>query len=161
MAMRIGGGGSNTGGASTLHIISHDSLREHTLLTDTTNGDEQDHSVGGGANVRLPPPPQIKAYSSSISRRVLNRLVKKENQIKKKRENQAPKRVGKKGLPSGQQVGKLQVPTLPSECSFESHTCYDTTSLLENAALLACGMCLASIQSDPTKVHSRKGKIPS
>lgn len=159
--MRIGGGGSNTGGASTLHIISHDSLREHTLLADTTNGDEQDHSVGGGANVRLPPPPQIKAYSSSISRRVLNRLVKKENQIKKKRENQAPKRVGKKGLPSGQQVGKLQVPTLPSECSFESHTCYDTTSLLENAALLACGMCLASIQSDPSKVHSRKGKIPS
>lgn len=84
MAMRIGGGGSNTGGASTLHIISHDSFREHTLLADTTNGDEQDHSVGGGANVRLPPPPQIKAYSSSISRRVLNRLVKKENQIKKK-----------------------------------------------------------------------------
>lgn len=83
MAMRIGGGGSNTGGASTLHIISHDSFREHTLLADTTNGDEQDHSVGGGASVRLPPPPQMKAYSSSISRRVLNRLVKKENQIKK------------------------------------------------------------------------------
>lgn len=160
MAMRIGGGGSNTGGASTLHIILHDSLREHTLLTDTTNGDEHDHSVGGGANARLPPPPQSKPYSFSISPRVSNCLVKKENQIKK-RENQAPKRVGKKGLPSGQQVGKLQVPTLPSECSFESHTCYDTTSLLENAALLACGMCLASIQSDPSKVHSRKGKIPS
>lgn len=83
MALRIGGGGSNTGGASTLHIISHDSFREHTLLADTTNGDEQDHSVGGGADVRLPPPPQSKAYSSSISRRVLNCLVKKENQIKK------------------------------------------------------------------------------
>lgn len=77
------GRGSNTGGASTLHIISHDSFREHTLLADTTNGDEQDHSVGGGANVRLPPPPQSKAYSSSISRRMLNCLVKKENQIKK------------------------------------------------------------------------------
>lgn len=84
MAMRIGGGGSNTGGASTLHIILHDSLREHTLLTDTTNGDEQDHSVGGGANARLPPPPQSKPYSFSISPRVSNCLVKKENQIKKK-----------------------------------------------------------------------------
>lgn len=85
MAMRIGGGGSNTGGASTLQLISHDSFREHTLLADTTNGDEQDHSVGGGANVRRPPPPppQSKAYSSSISRRVLNCLVKKENQIQK------------------------------------------------------------------------------
>lgn len=81
--MRIGGGGSNTGGASTLHIILHDSLREHTLLTDTTNGDEQDHSVGGGANARLPPPPQSKPYSFSISPRVSNCLVKKENQIKK------------------------------------------------------------------------------
>lgn len=105
MAMRIGGGGSNTGGASTLHIISHDSFREHTLLADTTNGDEQDHSVGGGANVRLPPPPQIKAYSSSISRRVLNRLVKKENQIKKKGKP-SPETSGKEGPPLWTASGK-------------------------------------------------------
>lgn len=104
MAMRIGGGGSNTGGASTLHIISHDSFREHTLLADTTNGDEQDHSVGGGANVRLPPPPQIKAYSSSISPRVSNCLVKKENQIKKKRKSSPETR--KEGPPLWTASGK-------------------------------------------------------
>lgn len=163
MAMRIGGGGSNTGGASTLQLISHDSFREHTLLADTTNGDEQDHSVGGGANVRRPPPPppQSKAYSSSISRRVLNCLVKKENQIKKN-ENQAPKR-GKKDLPSGQQVGKYRyLPYLTNAPS--SHTPATTRRLFLRtlpSALLACGMCLASIQSDPSKFHSRKGKIPS
>lgn len=118
MAMRIGGGGSNTGGASTLQLISHDSFREHTLLADTTNGDEQDHSVGGGANVRRPPPPppQSKAYSSSISRRVLNCLVKKENQIKKKRKSSPETR--KEGPPLWTASGKVQVPTLPYECSF-------------------------------------------